>query len=229
MVGPAALRLFDLADDLDTAVVETHFPEMPGDRDALRDADVKLSCLATGQDDLAVQEPGGLIREEHLAVSELLVRVLEGLAALAKRFGRSNRLAEIIDGHLHRLRMQVRKLAFGCCPEIALVGPCTALLTDVGVVLNQPGPESIGFHTDRREGLPLRLRLRKPVDFYSAVNHASSIRTTTRKASGIPQFHIQGRLISPCLKAGGFTSILLDQPHLRGGPIEATIPGGCGV
>src|SRR5262249_41235609 len=91
-------RLFhNLADDRDAAVVETDVHQATGRRDALGDQDRQFARFATGQDQATVPVLGRLIREDHLAVSQLLVRVLERLAFLAERFSGVDRLANITD------------------------------------------------------------------------------------------------------------------------------------
>ena len=158
----------------------------PGRVTPLGHEDSRVAGLAAGQDHAAVAEAGGLVREEHLPVRRLAMRVLVGLASLAKRLGRRDRLAEVRDDLLDRLRVQAREEALDFLLKIVrLARPLPALLADGRMSLDQPRPKPGGLLPDGGEDQPALARRRKPGELYRSISHGGIITSAAEKYNGL--------------------------------------------
>ena len=132
---------------------------------------------------MAVAESGRLVREEHLAIGRLSVRVLEWLTLLAKGFGRRDRLAEIMQDHLGGLRVQAREKSLDLFLKSVPGRPPATLLPDGDVSFDQPRPKPDSFLADGGEDQPALARRRKPGEFYRAVSHGGILSSSVEKTS----------------------------------------------
>jgi hypothetical protein len=165
-----------------------------------------MAGLATRQHHEAVAESRGLVRENDLAVRRLAERVFVRLALLAERFGRRDRLAEVVDDLLDRLRMQAGEKAFDFGLEIIPGWPLSAELPDGRMALDQPGPEPRGLLPDGGEDQPPLGGRRKPGEFYRAVRHATSIPMFTLKARAFFDSKYNATPYIPSPKGRGITA-----------------------
>src|SRR5271166_4634155 len=149
------LLVSELDRRLDLAVVESDLHHSSRQNHCLGDADREIAGLATRQDHATVAKAGRLVREKHLTIQGLAVRIAERIALLAKRFSRRDRLAEIRDNLLSRLGVQAREKTFDLLLKIGFARPLASLLAHVGMSLYQPRPKTGSLFSDSGESRPV--------------------------------------------------------------------------
>lgn len=165
----------DLTDDVNASIVEAYFHQTSREHHMFWQANTKSPGNPTRQTERCIADLRPLIREDHLPIARLFMRILVRLPVFAQRLCCGNGFAEIRDRLLHRLRMQGRKLPFALLLQRSLGRLLLPLVSRSSMPLDKPGPQAPGLQTCCRIGLPLLPRFREPVYFYCAITHAVSI------------------------------------------------------
>ena len=145
-VTGSANRIGNLAHQFDFAEVQPDFHEPAGNCYPRRNADVQLAGLSAWECQPAIAKLGRLVSEDDAAVLGFTERVLcIGPAAPPQSARCRHGLAEIGNGLLHGLGVQVGESPLGVLLPCRLARPRFAGRAQVGVSFDEPVPHGGGF------------------------------------------------------------------------------------